>query len=206
MAFTRNRPTAAELLSTSQGLIRDNFNSSDDSFGVDHYKFSDTTANNGFHNKVTTPLISGSAHPATTTNTIFYAMQDSSNLGNLQYSRGASNAVPSPLTKIHSPTAPISLANNATTNVMDFTGITFAIGTVYAVNTSNSTTNANKIGVFHFLWHLLTTGPTPFFDIQDVGSSTLTGTFTGSILQVKNTSGGSFNNIFWTMELQRIVV
>ena len=49
MAFTRNRPTASELLSDSQGLIRDNFNSSDDSFGIDHFKFSDSTAANGAH-------------------------------------------------------------------------------------------------------------------------------------------------------------
>lgn len=52
MAFTRNRPTAAELLQSSQPLIKDNFNSSDDSFGVDHYQFSDSTANNGRHKAI----------------------------------------------------------------------------------------------------------------------------------------------------------
>lgn len=52
MVFNRNRPTAGEKLSNSQPLIRDNFNSSDDTFGVDHYAFSDTTANNGRHKDI----------------------------------------------------------------------------------------------------------------------------------------------------------
>lgn len=52
MSFTRNRPTASEFLATSQPIIRDNFNSSDDSFGVDHYQFSDSTNNNGTHKQV----------------------------------------------------------------------------------------------------------------------------------------------------------
>lgn len=49
MPFTRSRPTASELLTDSQSLIQGNFNSSDDSFGIDHYKFSNLTVNNGMH-------------------------------------------------------------------------------------------------------------------------------------------------------------
>lgn len=49
MAFTRNRPTASELLQNSQSLIYNNFNDSDTSFGVEHFQFSDTSANNGRH-------------------------------------------------------------------------------------------------------------------------------------------------------------
>lgn len=52
MAFTRNKPAAADLLSTSQGIIKDNFNSSDDTFGVDHYPFSDITSKIGAHKQV----------------------------------------------------------------------------------------------------------------------------------------------------------
>lgn len=49
MAFTRNRPTATEFLSVSQPVLYNNFNSSDDTMGIDHYPFSDTTAQNGQH-------------------------------------------------------------------------------------------------------------------------------------------------------------
>lgn len=49
MAYTINRPTASEKLKTSQPLIRDNFTSSNTSFGVDHYPFNDGTANDGRH-------------------------------------------------------------------------------------------------------------------------------------------------------------
>lgn len=49
MAYTINRPTANEKLKTSQPLIRDNFTSSNTSFGIDHYPFNDGTANDGRH-------------------------------------------------------------------------------------------------------------------------------------------------------------
>lgn len=52
MAFLRNKPAAADLLSTSQGVIKNNFNGSDDSFAVDHFPFSDTTSKNGTHKQV----------------------------------------------------------------------------------------------------------------------------------------------------------
>jgi hypothetical protein len=47
MAFTRNRPTASEFLQNSQPLIKNNFNASDDTFGIDHYAFSNTAVFNG---------------------------------------------------------------------------------------------------------------------------------------------------------------
>ncbi len=49
MAFIRDIPAASEFLSDSQSKIKNNFNGSDDVFGVDHYQFSNTTAKIGGH-------------------------------------------------------------------------------------------------------------------------------------------------------------
>ena len=109
MPYVLNRPTAGELQSVSQSLIQGNFNAANTSFNVEHYAFADVTANNGFHNTVTQPQIIGAAHPTTTTNPIIYAMQDSANIGILQYSRGpvfnAYVPAPTPITELHSNSA-----------------------------------------------------------------------------------------------------
>lgn len=126
MTYNPNIPNPTDLLSNSQGQIKTNFSTANTSFGVDHYAFDNATPNNGFHNKVTTPLIAGSAHPTTTTNPIFYAMQDTVNLGVLQYSRGPSNMWPTPVTCFQSSSSPISILNGATANILDFTGVTWA--------------------------------------------------------------------------------
>lgn len=59
MAYTRNRPLATDFLSSSQPILLNNTNASDDSFGVDHYAFSDTTANKGRHKIVQQTTIAG---------------------------------------------------------------------------------------------------------------------------------------------------
>lgn len=56
MTFTRNIPPPTQLLSVSQPLIYNNFNSSDTTMGIDHYMFSDTTPNIGYHKVVHLPL------------------------------------------------------------------------------------------------------------------------------------------------------
>ncbi len=202
MAYTRNRPLASDFVSSSQPTLLQNTNGADDSFGVDHYKFSDTTANNGFHNKVTTPLIIGSAHPATTTNPIFYAMQDTANIGVIQYSRGPSNAVPTPVTELHSPTIPISLAQDATANILDFTGIQYAIGTVYGFN-SGSTEVSEVVGQFVYSF----ASGAPVFNISVTGSTTRFDIVSSSFtLQLKRIASATSNNTFWTLKFHRIAV
>lgn len=55
MTFNVNIPQPNDLLSNSQGQIKDNFSSSNISFGVNHYPFNDGTANNGKHKFVDMP-------------------------------------------------------------------------------------------------------------------------------------------------------
>lgn len=55
MVYTRNQPVAGDDLSVSQPILAANTNAADDSFGVDHFPFSNLTSSNGFHQKVTIP-------------------------------------------------------------------------------------------------------------------------------------------------------
>jgi hypothetical protein len=135
MPYTPDTPLPTDYLNTiSQPIFRQNFNQLNISFGIDHYPFSDLTANNGFHNQVTNPLIVGAVHPATATNVPkLYGMQDSANIGVLQYSRGGGSAVPTPLTSLHA--GPLNLiAGNPATPILDFTGIPLSIFVVYVFN------------------------------------------------------------------------
>ena len=52
MSFNPNIPNAGDLLSDSQGEMKLNFQTSNTSFGKDHYPFDDGTANNGYHKDV----------------------------------------------------------------------------------------------------------------------------------------------------------
>ena len=101
MVFNPNIPTAPQKLSVSQPLLLANNQQLDTSFGIDHYKYSDATANNGFHNSVTTPGDQPVTDPVTVANPVFYALENTVNLGLLQYSRGPSNAVPTPVMSLH---------------------------------------------------------------------------------------------------------
>lgn len=55
MAFTRDKPAATDLLSASQDVIKQNFNTSDDVMDIDHFPFSNTGANKGFHKTINQP-------------------------------------------------------------------------------------------------------------------------------------------------------
>lgn len=53
--YNPNIPQPTDDLSDSQGQLLQNFNKADTSFGTDHYRFSDLTVNNGYHQRVTLP-------------------------------------------------------------------------------------------------------------------------------------------------------
>lgn len=213
MAFNRNIPPANQLLSDSQSLILDNFNSSDDSFNTDHYGFSNTTANNGFHNKVTMPIIApvppnpNSAHPSSATNTIAYAMQDCPGIGTIQYSRGPTfngyTPAPTPITRLYSSVSPIAMSGPATTNVLDCTGLTALMARLYVTNYGSTVQFLMTSDVLYFL-----NGATPVFKFitNYVGSSSssIVPFSSGKILQISALAGATYNNIFWSLELVRI--
>jgi hypothetical protein len=141
MAFKNNIPQAEDFLNiTSQPDLLGNMAQLDISFGVDHYPFSDASANNGFHNQVTTPIWVG-GKPLPVANPVFFAFQDSANIGTLQYSAGTNlggpspnNNVPTPLTNLQSPQAGQSFTAGTPKNIFDFAGLPRAIATIYIAN------------------------------------------------------------------------
>jgi len=64
MVFNPNIPQATDFQDNSQGQLLSNNQALDASFENDHTRFSDTTANNGFHKKVT--LYQVAANPTLT--------------------------------------------------------------------------------------------------------------------------------------------
>jgi len=200
MAYDPGVPTGIIPLSQDYKSIKDNFTQLDVSFGIDHYPFSNNTSNKGFHNQVTTPVYVANPvtglPPATGTNPIFYAFQQYTAVGPLQYSRGPSLAVPTPLTSLHSGTAPIIIAPNGTTNVLDFTGITRAICTLFAMDTVDPVGGAVAAVV---LW----TGTT-FSLNTTIGTHALRAASSGNILQIKNFNATPFSNVYWTLKIERL--
>lgn len=209
MVYNPNIPTAPQKLSVSQPLILANFGQLDTSFGIDHYKFSDATANNGFHNSVTTPEYSTSTDPVTGANPIFYGLENTVNLGLLQYSRGPNNAVPTPVTKIQSSSTPITILSGNTINLLDFTGITYALGSVNFGGYISNFTRTISTQYFFFFNNGVFTGS----QLQNTSSMGVTATgitflSSGNILQLNFTliGGTSVTLGNWTLDLQRIII
>lgn len=213
MAYTLNIPQASDLISDSQVKIRDNFNQANTSFGIDHYAFADTTGNNGFHNRVTQPSIVGGVHPVTTTNPIIYAIQDGAGLGVLQYSRGPvytdANGDPpyspcaTPITSIMSPSAPFNFSSGVTYNIVDFTGVTQYVGTLYVMNYAKAA-SGTKFAIFDFMNVSGSADGMQIFPNRK-NDVNFTATSTGDILQLTN-SAGTLNRVFWTVVMHRINV
>lgn len=192
--FLPSIPQASDNLDFSQGQLLSNNSGLDTVFGVDHYKFSDASSSKGFHNTVTTPLIVGSAHPATTANPIFYAMQDYSAIGLLQYSRGPTSAVPSPLTYLQSPATPIALASLGTTNLINFAGMTSAMCVGYA----QDVTGGQNPSACLISWN------GTVISFKTLGTiNTLQFGASGSTLIITNASGGNIS-LNWSLQFLRI--
>jgi len=190
-------PLATQQQSASQPQIRTNFSTANTVFNKDHYAFSDLTGNAGHHQVIQSPV--QSAHAIPTTNPELYGMQDSSNIGVLQYSRAPSqttgNALPTPLSSFSSPIVGQTLANGSSVNILDFSGLTLCIANVYAFSTVTiyplSTTVFWKGSSF------------AYFPYSTSNSVALTDS--GSTLSIKNISGNDFTaSLYWTIEFVRI--
>src|SRR5574338_57542 len=199
--FNPNIPQPTDKLSISQPQLLQNFSKLDTSFGTDHYPFSDLTSNNGKHNQITTPAYVANPPtglpPVTAANEPkMYAFQDSANLGVINYSRGPSNAVPTPITKLHG--GPIVLnSGGGLTNVLDFTGLTFAFCTLWFGDSVVST--VTTCGGFIIIW---TGAPSNFFRNSQIigGSAGITIVSSGNILQIKNNFiSNTLNNFYWSL-------
>jgi hypothetical protein len=207
MVFLNNIPQPTTTLSNSQPQLLGNMQQLDASFAVDHYAFSNTTGNNGFHNKVTTPAYVESppsgVPPVTTAATpIFYAFQSSANLGTIQFSRGwqagdAAPAAPTPVTCLQSSNTAISLSANTPVTVFNFTGLPRAIASFYLVGV-NSASNPGQLEVL-INWD----GTTVHFTQIAAFGGVNVNVSGGNTLQI-NSGANTASGIYWTLRLHRI--
>lgn len=218
MVFNPNIPQSTDFLSNSQSDLLTNNSQLDIVFGVDHYKYSDVSGNKGKHNYVTTPQAvnvppTASGHPDTTSTELkFYAMQDTANIGLLQYSRGwdavgAVPGVPSPVTYLQSPNSALVLADatNSSINILDFTGITdYAMGKIYIFNKAFPKRYAIE---YSFNWNG-TDNNMYLNEVIDTFPTDVKLNMNGNILRLfrSNTTSSGIANVYWTIEFFRIVV
>lgn len=209
MVYQPGIPTGTVTLDVDYQNLQDNFRQLDTTFGVDHYKFSDNTSNNGFHNKVTTPVYAEdpptTAPPSTSIDPVFYGFQQYPALGVLQYSRGPNDAVPTPLTTLQSSDTPIVLVNTGRprVNVLDFTGITYASFNFCAINTTNGSPYTS-IRYVSILWNgaAFLGMPTNIQTSEFIGI-----TSSGNILQIYNNiipALVDLVDVYWTIQFIRV--
>jgi hypothetical protein len=182
--------------------LQGNFEQANVVYGTDHYPFDNATSNQGFHNVVTTPPYVENPPtglpPVTVANPKAYAFEQYAALGVLQYSRGPTNAVPTPLTSKHSASTAITVTQSINVNILDFTGIARAICRAYVMDTTdNSFSTKTTADVY---W----TGAGFYILQSQTNPGTLGFTSSGNILQIRASTTGTVNNVYWTIEFVRI--
>lgn len=205
MVYNNAIPQPGDNLSASQSQILNNFAQLNTSFGIDHYPFTDNTVNLGKHNQVSQPPIDPLAHPATAAGEIkLYNMNDAAAIGSLQYSRGPSSAVPSPVTYLQSPAAALAIGGGATFNIVDLNAITdFCGGMVYVWGVSQANQALHTMGSSMFLYNSFGGGPTKTLTLStDVTSINFTIQTSGTIIQVLNDATDRFYR--WAVQFYRI--
>lgn len=208
MTFNPNKPQPNDLLSDSQVDLLDNNQANNTWSSVDHYALDDMGMNNGFHTHVTSPTPADGMHYSTLLklNTILYGMQDSAGIGNIQYSRGPNDAVPSPVTTRQSSAASLTLVPATPQAILDFNALSPAILRCHGIVTASGIYNANAVvSSAIFCWpgagvgvvNNITTTP---------ASSPITFLFSGSVLQISNgvAPGSNVTLAAWTLRFERI--
>lgn len=189
VTYTRQIPLSGDSLGGTRDRIRTNFQQIDTVMAVNHVAFN--SSGEGKHKFVQTPdqtadVASGVNEP------VLYAKL-TSNAGVLQYSRGGSSAVPTPITSVQSTSASISITSTSSISILDFTNITRAFFSFFAGATAGTSTNFTDV-----YWN----GSSFLFSTPQSGASALQLIGSGNTLTLKNNTAGTLN-IYWTLDLKR---
>ncbi len=204
MVYKQNIPQPADNLDDSQVDLLGNFQQLDVSFGIDHYKFSDLTSTNGFHNTVTTPAFvdnpATGLPPVTVAIPKMFGFQFTVNTGILQFSKGpttvpAEPTPPTPLTSLQGKGAGYSINPGASINIFDFTGMPGVISKAYAFDTGANSAE-----------YLVCWNGGALTAVTRIGGSSVSLQFiaAGAVLTLKNASGGILAPVVWTLDFKRI--
>ena len=132
MVYRIDQPVAGSSLRRSQPLLQENTESLNTTFGIDHYTFNDTTINVGNHKQVTNP-VQITAPTTAAAQTKLYTIEPHATIGPMQFTRGQSDAVPTPLTNLNG--FILTIPSSSATTILNFEG----------------TPRSNGVGVFQAL-------------------------------------------------------
>jgi hypothetical protein len=222
--YLLNQPASGDDLSISQPKLAANCNTLNTVYGLDHFTFDNTSLEQGFHNKVTTPAyqnpigMASATPPTTSTYPIAYSFQPltgvggtpTTKLGLLQYSlptpndavtNPSGNAVPTPLTFIQSPATGLSLNPAAITPIMDFTGLPGGMMLLYAADYAAPTTTESLV---QFLVWSGTAFTSQARIVGNQNGINISIDITGKILSIRNDTAAAFtNSLRWTLQFLR---
>lgn len=192
MTYTRNIPISGDSLGGTRDRIRTNFQQIDTVMAVNHVAFN--SSGEGKHKFVQTPdqtadVASGVNEPVLYAKSIF-----GTNLGVLQYSRGGSNAVPTPVTNLQSTSAPLNLAGSTALSVFDYVNIPRSMGIFMYMGKKGT----DVTGSAYVIW----TGTTLIAQTLS-STSGVTISVSGSILQISNNNATAMTDLYWTLDLKR---
>ena len=139
-------PLADDDQSISQADIQQNFEKANSDFEFDHVAFTNTGSNVGMHNSITTPA---QAVDPTTVAEIpkFYSKSVITAPGTpqvLQFSRGESDATPTPLTNIY---GNLTTITSTPVTLIDLSGITSC---VFEITVDNGSTVLQKNTILYY--------------------------------------------------------
>lgn len=199
MVYQTLIPQPNDDLDVSVTDIQQNFLTANTVMAIDHYPFDNVTANKGFHKTVTSP--DQVTAPAATVNAQFFGLEQTANLGTLQYSKRSitaydANPIPSPITYIQSKASLITLTAGVPSLVFDFTGITAGIFTLKVLAYS-PILPSDSISVDVF-WNGSTLAIPSYFVITSV----IIPSVSGNILYINYTQilpAGPTTDVMWTL-------
>lgn len=202
MVYKPGIPQPLDMQDDSQVDMKNNFTQLDDTFDVDHVKFSDTTADNGRHKTVT--FVQQSSAPTTAADQVKgYSLEPLAAIGTLEFSRGESDAVSTPVTGKHL-SGTINIPASTSVDVVDFAGATRVMGIASASTVTGLTTGPDTCFYFVFDGTVVRTA-----QMGNIGGSGFSGSLSfigsGTKLQIRNTSGGSAaSNVTWSLNFLRV--
>jgi hypothetical protein len=199
--YQKGIPTGIVNLDVDYLNVQGNFQQANIVYGTDHYPFDNATPNQGFHNLVTTPPVVNNPPdglpPMTAAGILkFYAFQQYEAFGPLQWSRGQSNAIPTPLTSLHG--GPISIASGATVPIIDLAGMTRVMLMISAFNDAPLSADKKPLNAFV----AFSQGTSQLGTGGSLGA--MSAVMNGTVLGIKNNTATTAGAVYWTLTFIRI--
>lgn len=205
MTFTRNEPVATDFLSISQPKLQNNTNSSDDSFGEDHFSFSNLSGNSGKHNIIQS--VQNTSHPSASIDTQTYSYMANANIPPLLYDLGGSipmgytPTVPTPLTNVYSPSTLFTLVGIGSVNLLDFTGAPYCSGKAI-VTGINSLSQPFYMESYFFFYNSSNIKVGAI--VADATTRSTIGFIGNVLIYAVNVGATTYTQLAWTITFNRI--